>query len=95
MLARLIDTADVLIENFRPGSLSKLGFGYDAGRRPQPAPRLLLDHRLRADRPQAAPPGYDAVIQAESGLMDVTGHPDGPPTRVGVAITDYLAGSTR
>ena len=91
-LRRLIATADVLIENFRPGSLAKLGFSYEAAA--ELNPRLVycsVTGYGQVGRKQDLP-GYDAVIQAESGLMDVTGHPDGPPTRVGVAITDYLAG---
>lgn len=91
-LRRLITEADVLVENFRPGSLKKLGFDYDAV--------TSLNSRLvycsitgyGQTGPKKDLPGYDAVIQAESGLMDVTGFPDGPATRVGVAITDYLAG---
>ena len=91
-LRRLIATADVLIENFRPGSLARLGFSYEAAA--ELNPRLVycsVTGYGQVGRKKDLP-GYDAVIQAESGLMDVTGHPDGPPTRVGVAITDYLAG---
>ena len=91
-LRRLIPTADVLIENFRPGSLAQLGFNYEAV---SPLnPRLVYCSVTGYGQvgPKQDLPGYDAVIQGESGLMDVTGHPDGPPTRVGVAITDYLAG---
>ena len=92
VLTRLIETSDVLVENFRPGSLAALGFGY-----PQAAainPRLVYcsisgygQTGARSERP-----GYDVVIQGETGLMDVTGFPDGEPTRVGIAVTDYLAG---
>jgi formyl-CoA transferase/CoA:oxalate CoA-transferase len=91
-LRRLIRTADVLIENFRPGSLSKLGFSYEAVS--EMNPRLVYCSVTGYGQvgPRKDLPGYDAVIQAESGLMDVTGQRDGPPTRVGVAITDYLAG---
>lgn len=91
-LRRLIGVADVLIESFRPGSLARLGFSYEtvSGWNPR------LVYCSVSGYGQAGPrkdlPGYDAVIQAESGLMDVTGQRDGPPTRVGVAITDYLAG---
>jgi crotonobetainyl-CoA:carnitine CoA-transferase CaiB-like acyl-CoA transferase len=91
-LRRLVATADVLIENFRPGSLAQLGFGY--------ADVVALNPRLvycsitgyGQTGPHAPLPGYDAVIQGEAGIMDMTGDPGGEPTRVGVAITDYLAG---
>jgi len=91
-LKQLIESADVLIENFRPGSLAELGFGY-----PQTAamnPRLIYCSISGYGQtgPHAQLPGYDAVIQGEAGIMDMTGSPDGDPTRVGVAITDYLAG---
>jgi crotonobetainyl-CoA:carnitine CoA-transferase CaiB-like acyl-CoA transferase len=91
-LRSLLESADVLIENFRPGSLKALGFG--------PADVLAEHPRLvycsisgyGQNGPRAPLPGYDVVIQGEAGLMDVTGFPDGEPTRVGIAITDYLAG---
>ncbi len=91
-LRALIKDADVLIENFRPGSLAQLGFAY-----PDVA---ALNSRLiycsvtgyGQTGPKRDLPGYDNVIQGECGLMDVTGPRDGPPTRAGVAITDYLAG---
>ena len=91
-LRRLLSSADVLVENFRPGSLAQLGFGF--------ADVAALNPRLvycsitgyGQTGPQAQLPGYDAVIQGEAGLMDITGSPAGEPMRVGVAITDYLAG---
>jgi formyl-CoA transferase len=91
-LQRLIDTADVLVENFRPGSLAQLGFGY-----PELAKRntRLIYCSITAygqTGPRAGESGYDVVIQGESGLMEVTGFPEGEPTRVGIAVTDYLAG---
>jgi crotonobetainyl-CoA:carnitine CoA-transferase CaiB-like acyl-CoA transferase len=91
-LRRLIDTADVLIENFRPGSLADLGFDY--ARMAALNPRLIYCSISGYGQtgPAAPLPGYDAVIQGEAGIMDMTGFPDGAPTRVGVAITDYLAG---
>src|SRR5712671_2728546 len=91
-LRQLIETADVLIENFRPGSLAKLGFDYNAAA--QINPRLIYCSIAGYGQtgPDAQLPGYDAVIQGEAGIMDMTGFPDGAPTRVGVAITDYLAG---
>jgi crotonobetainyl-CoA:carnitine CoA-transferase CaiB-like acyl-CoA transferase len=91
-LRRLVATADVLIENFRPGSLARLGFGYDDVAAMNPRLIYCSITGYGQTGPHAHLPGYDAVIQGEAGIMDVTGFPDGPPTRVGVAITDYLAG---
>ncbi len=91
-LRRLVETGDVLIENFRPGSLAELGFGYDEVA--QMNPRLIYCSIAGYGQtgPSAQLPGYDAVIQGEAGIMDMTGFAGGDPTRVGVAITDYLAG---
>ena len=91
-LHQLIATADILIENFRPGSLRKLGFGYNALAERYPHLVYCSITGYGQTGPKKDLPGYDAVVQGECGLMDVTGHPDGPPTRVGVAITDFLAG---
>ncbi len=91
-LRRLIRAADVVVENFRPGSLARLGFDYGAVEALNPRIIYCSITGYGQSGSKKDLPGYDAVIQAESGLMDVTGFPDGPPTRVGVAITDYLAG---
>ena len=91
-LRALVVEADVLIENFRPGSLSKLGFGYDDVSALNPRIIYCSVSGYGQTGPKKDLPGYDAVIQGECGLMDITGSPDGPPTRAGVAITDYLAG---
>jgi crotonobetainyl-CoA:carnitine CoA-transferase CaiB-like acyl-CoA transferase len=92
VLKRLIETADVLVENFRPGSLASLGFGYSqvAAINPRLVYCSISGYGQNGARSQR--PGYDVVIQGETGLMDVTGFPDGEPTRVGIAVTDYLAG---
>jgi formyl-CoA transferase len=91
-LRRLVDDADVLVENFRPGSLSKLGFGFADVHRINPRLIYCSISGYGQTGPRRNRPGYDVVIQGESGLMQVTGHPDGPPTRVGIAIADHLAG---
>src|SRR6476646_10393879 len=91
-LKRLIETADVLIENFRPGSLAELGFDYASASALNPRLVYCSISGYGQTGPAAQLPGYDAVIQGEAGIMDMTGFPDGAPTRVGVAITDYLAG---
>jgi crotonobetainyl-CoA:carnitine CoA-transferase CaiB-like acyl-CoA transferase len=91
-LHALLDQADVFIENFKPGSLDKLGFGFDAIRARNP--RLVYCSITGYGRsgPRRHLTGYDPVVQAESGFMDITGAPDGPPMRTGIAMTDYLAG---
>jgi formyl-CoA transferase len=91
-LRRLIESADVLIENFRPGSLAELGFDYATTARLNPRLVYCSISGYGQSGPAAQLPGYDAVIQGEAGIMDMTGFPDGAPTRVGVAITDDLAG---
>src|SRR5258708_4394789 len=91
-LTRLIETADVLIENVRPGSLAELGFDYASASALNPRLIYCSSSGYGQTGPHAQLPGYDAVIQGEAGIMDMTGFPDGAPTRVGVAITDYLAG---
>src|SRR5712691_6777605 len=91
-LTRLIEDADVLIENFRPGSLAELGFDYASASPINPRLIYCSISGYGQTGPHAHLPGYDAVIQGEAGIMDMTGFPDGEPTRVGVAITDYLAG---
>jgi crotonobetainyl-CoA:carnitine CoA-transferase CaiB-like acyl-CoA transferase len=91
-LRSLVLRADVLVQNFRPGSLQQLGFSYDEVAQLNPRVIYCSISGYGATGPSADLPGYDVVIQGESGFMDVTGQPDGPPTRAGIAITDYLAG---
>jgi len=92
ILAGLVARADVLVENFKTGTLETWGVG-DA---------WLADHAPRVVRcsitgygtsgPRARQPGYDFILQAESGLMSICGAPDGPPTKYGVAIVDVCTG---
>ena len=91
-LTRLIESADVLIENFRPGSLAELGFDYATVAAMNPRLIYCSISGYGQTGPSSHLPGYDAVLQGEAGIMDMTGFQDGAPTRVGVAITDYLAG---
>jgi crotonobetainyl-CoA:carnitine CoA-transferase CaiB-like acyl-CoA transferase len=92
ILDQLLARADVLVENFRPGTLEALGLG--------PAdlaaayPRLIYVSITGFGKtgPRRDEAGYDAIAQAESGLMSVTGTPDGPPVRLGVAVADLAAG---
>jgi crotonobetainyl-CoA:carnitine CoA-transferase CaiB-like acyl-CoA transferase len=92
VLAELIAKADVLVENFRPGTLERAGFGWDAMH--QKFPRLVYASIAGYGQtgPRKDEAGYDAVMQAEGGLMSVTGDADRPGYRLGVAITDMVAG---
>jgi len=94
ILERLLDRADVLVENFRPATMERLGFGYDVVSRRWPRVVYCSISGFGQTGPRRDEPGYDAVIQAEAGLMSITGEPDGPPLRLGVAIADIVAGMT-
>lgn len=91
-MRRLIESADVLVENFRPRSLARLGFGYEDARRLNPRLIYCSISGYGQTGPRSGLSGYDPVIQAECGMMDMTGAADGPPMRIGVAMTDFLAG---
>ena len=92
VLERLAARADVLAENFRPGTLERAGFGWEAlhARYPRLVYASISGYGQTGPRRNEA--GYDAVMQAEGGLMSVTGDPDRPGYRMGVAITDMVAG---
>lgn len=92
LLERLLETADVLVENFRPGTLARYGLDYAAvaARHPRLVYCSISGYGQTGPRSHLA--GYDAVIQAEGGLMSVTGAPDGPPYRLGLPIADMVAG---
>lgn len=88
----LLARADVLIENFRGGTMEKLGYGYDALK--EKYPRLIYAgvSGFGHTGPYAQRPAYDMVVQAMGGIMSLTGHPGGPPTRVGTSVGDITAG---
>jgi crotonobetainyl-CoA:carnitine CoA-transferase CaiB-like acyl-CoA transferase len=92
IVQELAKKADVLVENFRIGALDRYGLGYEALAKLNP--RLIYCSISGYGRtgPRAEEAGYDFVIQAESGLMAITGEPDGAPMRLGVAITDIATG---
>ena len=92
ILDTLLERADVLVENFKPGTLHRLGLDYAslAARYPRVIHASVSGYGHTG--PLAARAGYDAVTQAESGLMSVTGEVDGPPVRLGVPIADLAAG---
>jgi crotonobetainyl-CoA:carnitine CoA-transferase CaiB-like acyl-CoA transferase len=95
VLRRLLARADVFVENLRPGSLDRLGFGDPTLAELNPELVHLSITGYGPASPDPARPGYDFVIQAESGLMSITGAPDaegGGPTKVGVAMSDVVTG---
>jgi formyl-CoA transferase/CoA:oxalate CoA-transferase len=92
ILASLIAKADIVVENFRPGTLDALGFGYGAVARLHPGLIYVSISGFGQHGPRRDEPGYDAVAQAESGMMSITGSAEGPAVRVGVAIADIAAG---
>ncbi|PRY92719.1 crotonobetainyl-CoA:carnitine CoA-transferase CaiB-like acyl-CoA transferase [Hasllibacter halocynthiae] len=84
--------ADVLIENFKVGGLAKYGLDYESLSVPNPRLIYCSITGFGQDGPYAARPGYDFLIQGLSGLMSITGEADGPPQKVGVAVTDIVTG---
>jgi crotonobetainyl-CoA:carnitine CoA-transferase CaiB-like acyl-CoA transferase len=92
LVRQLAERADVLIENFRPGAMERLGLGDDQLRGANPKLIYASLSGFGADGPMAGVPGYDLIVQAWGGLMSITGAADGEPTKVGVAIIDLVAG---
>jgi crotonobetainyl-CoA:carnitine CoA-transferase CaiB-like acyl-CoA transferase len=95
VVGRLLERADVLVENLRPGSLERMGLGDEALRELNDRLVHLAISGYGPTGPDAGRPGYDFVLQAEAGLMSITGSPDadgGAPTKVGVAIADVVTG---
>jgi crotonobetainyl-CoA:carnitine CoA-transferase CaiB-like acyl-CoA transferase len=90
-LTRLVRHADVLVENFRTGVLDRLGFSVERLHELNPALIILSISGFGHDGPEGGRPGYDAIMQGETGIMSVTG-PPGHPSKVGLSIADILAG---
>ena len=89
----LLSTADVLIENFRPGLMARFGLALDDLREAHPRLVTCSLTAFGADAVETASrPGYDIIVQAMSGLMSVTGERDGEPTKAGVALLDVISG---
>ncbi len=86
--------ADVVVENFRAGTVERLGIGYEDVRAVNPGIVYCSITGYGQTGPDRDRLGYDFVMQAESGMMSVTGEKDGPPNRLGVAYTDVVAGMT-
>jgi formyl-CoA transferase len=92
LLRELAKNADVIIENFRPGTMERLGLGEKELRGINPRLIYASLTGFGADGPMSDWPGYDLIVQAWGGLMSITGTPDGEPVKVGVAIIDLVAG---
>ena len=92
IIADLAATSDVLVENFKVGALAAKGLGYETLSAANPRLVYASITGFGQDGPRAADPGYDYLAQALSGFMSITGDPDGPPVRAGVAISDLSTG---
>jgi crotonobetainyl-CoA:carnitine CoA-transferase CaiB-like acyl-CoA transferase len=92
VLDRLIAKSDVLVENFRPGTLARLGLDYQTLAARHPRLIYCSISGFGHTGPRSKEPGYDAIMQAEGGLMSITGAADGAPYRLGVAIVDIVSG---
>ena len=92
LIRELALKSDVLIENFRPGTLKKFGLSYEELKKQNPGLIYCAITGFGQTGPDSHRPGYDLIIQGESGVMDITGDPDGPPTKVGTSIADLLTG---
>ena len=92
MFKRLVEGADAVVENFRPGVMDRLGLGYETLAAIKPSLIYCSISGFGNTGPDAAKGGFDLVAQGVSGLMSITGHPGMPPAKVGVPITDISAG---
>lgn len=92
IIRKLANISDVFVENYRTGDLDKLGLGYDDLHRLYPKLIYCSVSGYGRTGPYADRPGYDAVIQAEGGMMSITGPKEGPPSRAGIPIIDITSG---
>ena len=88
---KLVGKADVVLENFRPGTMTRLGLGYETLKKVNPGLVYAAVSGFGQTGPYSARPAYDAVVQAMGGVMSITGHPGGEPTRVGTSMGDITA----
>lgn len=92
LLLDLVRKVDVLVENFRPGTMERLGFGYETLKAVNPRLIYAAASGFGQTGPYSQQPAYDGVVQAMGGIMSITGQIDGEPTRVGTSIGDIAAG---
>ncbi len=89
---KLLAKADVVVENYRPGTMEKLGYGWEDLHRRHPRLIYAACSGFGHTGPHSRRPAYDMVVQAMGGIMSITGQPGAPPTRVGMSIGDIAAG---
>ena len=94
LFLRLVDTADVVVENFRPGVMKRLGLGHETLRARRPELVYCAISGFGQDGEWAQRPAYDQIVQGLSGLMSVTGRADGEPLRTGFPVADTVGGMT-
>ena len=92
IVQRLVGSADVVVENFRAGVMERLGFGYEALKAIRPDLIYCSISGYGQEGPKAGTPAYDGAIQADSGMMSITGHPETGPTRTGYMPVDMATG---
>ena len=92
LFKELVKKAEVVVENYRPGVMDKLGLGYDELKKVNPRIIYAAVSGFGCYGPNSQRPGYDIIAQAVGGLMSISGHPGGQPTRVGSAMGDMLGG---
>ena len=92
ILRKIIRRSDVIVENFRGGVMDSLGFGYKSVRRINPRIIYCSISGYGQTSSRSHKPSYDLIVQGESGLMDVTGFPEGPPVKAGISLADVTAG---
>lgn len=92
IVRRLIAKVDIVIENFRPGTLERWGMGYESLSLGNPGLILVRISGYGQDGPYSQKPGYGVVCEAFSGMREITGDPDRPPARVATSVTDYITG---
>jgi crotonobetainyl-CoA:carnitine CoA-transferase CaiB-like acyl-CoA transferase len=92
ILRRLVVQSDIMLENFVPGRLERVGLDYESCRRLKPELIYCSISGFGQVGPERGRAAYDQIMQGLGGIMSVTGEPDGPPTRIGIAIADIMAG---
>ena len=92
IFGRILETADVIVENFRAGTMEKLGFGWETLHAKYPRLIYAAASGFGHSGPEMYRPAYDMVVQGVGGIMSVTGHPGSPPTRIGMSIGDIGSG---